>query len=216
MYTLIVGREGNQPFPILEEGVGRQHLQVVVPDQLNDVWEVTDLESTNGTFVQQQDGSYERMYGSQKLAWNTVLRMGPDNMYGRTFWLCQLTQTDPNDYSLQFSELNRRLNILSAEKKKQVEEQERQKKKSAILKAIIIASVSTLAFIVLPPEWGYMRLAVLPLAGAIVPFMFQNGNSSQLIKDYKAVFRCPNGKCGRPLSEYDIRRGQCPVCKAHI
>ena len=58
MYTLVVGREGNQPFTITEEGVSRQHLQITVPDQVNGTWIVQDLGSSNGTFIQNEDVSF--------------------------------------------------------------------------------------------------------------------------------------------------------------
>jgi len=216
MYTLIVGREGNQPFPITEEGVSRQHLQVTVPDRMDGAWMVQDLGSSNGTFVQLEDGTFTQMTGTQQLSWDTVVRMGPDNMYGRTFWLCQLVQTDPNDYSMQFAELNRMLDEFSSEKQRLTEEQEKQKNKSAIWKAVITGCVSLGICFLLPSELGMMRFALMPIVGVIIPFFFMGKKNNQPSKDYKALLRCPNGKCGRPLTEHDIRRGQCPVCKAHM
>lgn len=216
MYTLIVGREGNQPFPITEEGVGRQHLQVLVPDRMDGDWVVRDLNSANGTFVQRADGSFEQMYGVQHFSWDTVVRMGPANMYGRTFWLCQLTQTDPNDYSLQFRKINRQLNTFIEEKKQQAEEQERQRTRKNFIRALILAVISAGLIYIIPPEYQTARFAVLPIAGAIVPLLLQKKKVDCQSKDYKAIFRCPNGKCGRPLTEFDIRRGFCPACKAHM
>ena len=223
MYTLIVGREGNQPFPILEEGVSRQHLQVTVPDRMDGVWSVKDLGSSNGTFVQQKDGTFVRMTGIRQLSWNTVIRMGPDNMYGRTFWLCQLTQTDPNDFSLQFTELNRQLNAFSAEKQRRIEKQEDERKKAVYTRVIISLSILALAFI-LPEIIPGMndkaamtfRIVGMGISGPILLLLGIRKKKDDMSKDYKTVFRCPNGKCGRPLSEYDIRRGQCPACKAHM
>lgn len=223
MFTLIVGREGNQPFLITEEGVSRQHLQVMVPDKMEGTWIVKDLGSANGTFVQQQDGTFVRMYGTQQLSWNTVLRMGPDNMYGRTFWLCQLTQTDPNDFSLQFAELNRQLNAFSAEKRQRIEKQDREKKQALITRAIVSITILALALI-LPEIIPGMsdksamtfRIVGMGISGSILPLFFLTKKKDETSKDYKAVFRCPNGKCGRPLTEFDIRRGQCPACKAHM
>lgn len=223
MYTLIVGREGNQPFLITEEGVSRQHLQVTVPDRIDGTWVVKDLDSSNGTFIQKEDGFFEQLHGTKQLSWDTVLRMGPANMYGRTFWLCQLTQTDPNDYALQFTELNRRLDAFVAEKKQQTEELEKQKKQAAITRAIISISVVLVITLILPIVLGMesqeamtLRIVAMSITGAIIPIFFLSRRSDNSSKDYKAVFRCPNGKCGRPLTEYDIRRGQCPACKAHM
>ena len=216
MYTIIVGREGNQPFPILEEGVSRQHLQVVVPNKMDDEWIVQDLNSANGTFVQQKDGTFERVSGTLRLTWDTVIRMGPANMYGRTFWLCQLTQTDANDFSLQFGKLNRQLDSFIAGKKQQVEDSEKQKKRAMIIRGFFIAFVSITAFVLLPESMGYMRLGALPIAGVIAALLFNESKNVNPSQDYKAIFRCPNGKCGRPLTEYDIRRAQCPACKAHM
>lgn len=217
MYTLIVGREGNQPFQITEEGVSRQHLQITIPDRMDGTWIVQDLGSSNGTFVQQEDGSFEQMTGMMQCTWDTVIRMGPDNLYGRTFWLCQLMQTDPNDFSMQFAKLNRLLDEFAQEKEELTRAKENEKNRSAIIKALILAGISVGLYFILPASLGAARLAVLPLAGVIVPFLFRKSESSaQLSKDYKAIFHCPNGKCGRPLTEHDIRRGQCPACKAHI
>ena len=215
MYTLIVGREGNQPFTITEEGVSRQHLQITVPDQMGGTWTVQDLGSANGTFIQKEDGSFEQMTGVRQCSWDTVIRMGPDNLYGRSFWLCQLTQTDPNDFSLQFSKLNRMLDEFAADKQRLTEEKEKQQKKAAITKAAILVGISLVVCAI--PQLGMLRFVVLPIAGVIAPFLFKKKEGANLMtKDYKAFLRCPNGKCGRPLSEHDIRRGQCPICKAHI
>ena len=216
MYQLIVGREGNQPFPITEEGVSRQHLVVTVPDRMDGTWVVQDLGSSNGTFVQLEDGSFTHMTGTQNLTWDTVVRMGPDNLYGRTFWLCQLVQTDPNDFSLQFAELNRMLDQMTTEKQQLTEDQEKEKNRSAIIKAVITGVASLGLCFLLPEGWGMARFALMPVVGVFIPLFFINKKKPQPSKDYKALLRCPNGKCGRPLSEHDIRRGQCPACKAHI
>lgn len=224
MYTLIVGREGNQPFLITEEGVSRQHLQVTVPDRMEEPWFVKDLGSSNGTYVQQADGTFERVHGTLQLSWDTVVRMGPANMYGRTFWLCQLTQTDVNDYELQFRELNRRLDAFMVEKQQKSEKLEKQKKQSAIIKAFISIAVVLIFVLLLPvlmPDSAQqtittLRVVVTTITTALVPVFFLNKKNDNPPTDFKSVFRCPNGKCGRPLTEYDIRRGQCPACKAHM
>ena len=97
-----------------------------------------------------------------------------------------------------------------------MQEQEQQKKRSAIAKAAAVGVASLGLCLILPESWGMARLALLPVVGAIIPFWLQNKKNDKPTKDYKTVFRCPNGKCGRPLTEYDIRHGQCPACKAHM
>lgn len=216
MYTLVVGREGNQPFTITEECVSRQHLQVTVPDQMNGIWIVQDLGSSNGTFIQKEDGSFEQMTGMCQCTWDTVVRMGPDNMHGRTFWLCQLVQTDPNDFSMQFAKLNRMLDQSAQEKQDWIDEQERIKRRSAIIKAVVTGVVSLGLCFLLPEGWGMARFALMPVVAVIIPTFFMGKIKPAPMKDYKAFLRCPNGKCDRPLSEHDIRRGQCPACRAHI
>ena len=216
MYTLVVGREGNQPFTITEEGVSRQHLQITVPDQVNGTWIVQDLGSSNGTFIQNEDGSFEQMTGMRQCTWDTVIRMGPDNLYGRTFWLCQLVQNDPNDFSMQFAKLNKMLDQFMQEKQELTEAQEKDKNRSAIIKAVVTGVASLGLCFLLPEGWGMARFALMPVVAVIIPIFFIGKKKPTQKKDYKAFLRCPNGKCGRPLSEHDIRRGQCPACKAHI
>lgn len=211
---LIVGREGNQPFDITNAGVGRQHLLITVPSSMDSDWLVKDNNSTNGTFVQQEDGSFRPLRGEERLRWDSVVRMGPANMMGYTFWLCQLWQTDPNDYSLQFRRLNQILKEWEEEKQRVEDEIKAQRKKSVYLRIGLTLTVVLIAAFAIPDPTT--KMIGMVLAGALAQLIDLKKEKPKLTKDYKALLRCPNGKCGKPLAEHDIRNGMCPYCKAHI
>ena len=54
MKTIILGREGNQPFPIKDEfdGVSRKHAQITINDHGD--WFLEDLDSANGTYIRDE------------------------------------------------------------------------------------------------------------------------------------------------------------------
>ena len=59
MKQFILGTEGNQPFEIKQTGVSHQHARVTIGD--NGVWTLEDLNSTNGTFVRDENGDMRRV-----------------------------------------------------------------------------------------------------------------------------------------------------------
>ena len=65
MKQFILGTEGNQPFEIKQTGVSHQHARVTIDD--NGVWTLEDLNSTNGTFVRDENGDMRRVF-----LWQTV------------------------------------------------------------------------------------------------------------------------------------------------
>jgi hypothetical protein len=211
MNTFIVGREGNQPFLIDSAGVSRRHLQVEIPEDWQDGnWNITDLNSSNGTFILQNDGTLRQLIGSSQVTWDTIVQLGPSNMKGYRFWLCQLLQTDPDDFSLQFS----RLRQLSDERQSLLVKCREEKAKSASIKNL-----------------GGIGAALLGVASGITAGLFifrsaysmgvdalsKKGNPEEDIKmHYSNFLKCPRGSCSRPLSPSDIEFGRCPYCKAHM
>jgi pSer/pThr/pTyr-binding forkhead associated (FHA) protein len=189
---------------LTNSGVSRQHLLVSVPATMDGDWIVRDLDSVNGTFVREDDGSFRQIHGEVHLRWDSVVRMGPANVLGYTFWLCQLLQTDPKDFSLQFRRLNMLLDEFHAEKQQMDEDAKKQQKKSIYRRA-------GLSIAMLP-----LRIGGMAVAGAVSQLMDMNKEKPKMSRDYKLFMRCPNGACGKPLAEHDIRNGQCPYCKAHI
>ncbi|MBR2167393.1 MAG: FHA domain-containing protein [Paludibacteraceae bacterium] len=211
---LIVGREGNQPFVITNAGVGRQHLQVTIPASMDGDWIVKDLNSTNGTFVQEEDGSFRQLLGEERLRWDSVVRMGPANVMGYTFWLCQLLQTDPKDFSYQFRKLHKMLDDCADEKVRIEEETKNQRQRMIYLRVGLTLAVVIIAAVVF--EDMIIKMIGMTVAGALVQLIDLKKEKPKMSRDYKLFMRCPNGACGKPLSEHDIRNGLCPYCKAHI
>ena len=54
MKQILLGTEGNQPFKITQQGVSRQHARITIGD--DGIWTLEDLNSTNGTFIRNEEG----------------------------------------------------------------------------------------------------------------------------------------------------------------
>lgn len=76
MKEVIIGKLGNQPFPITDELVSRRHAVLRVDDYGRIT--ITDTNSSNGTFVRLSNGIYKRIVGTCELNDKCILRFGPN------------------------------------------------------------------------------------------------------------------------------------------
>lgn len=72
---ILIGRSGTQPFPLTEESISKQHALFKMEEQ-SGVMTLRDNNSTNGTYVKTQDGSFKRINGTIKVGLGTVVRVG--------------------------------------------------------------------------------------------------------------------------------------------
>ena len=87
MKTIILGREGTQPFKIKNEDVSRQHAQITIDD--HGEWVLEDLNSSNGTFIRNEKGDLVRV-GRVNITPMTFICLGPDNSKGCFFYAKQV------------------------------------------------------------------------------------------------------------------------------
>ena len=67
---IIIGREGNQPFPITQDGVSGRHASLTI--RTDGTWVLEDLNSMNGTYIRNKDFVFERV-GRKVIEKDTVL-----------------------------------------------------------------------------------------------------------------------------------------------
>ena len=87
MKTIVLGREGTQPFKIKNEDVSRQHAQITIDD--HGEWVLEDLNSSNGTFIRNEKGDLVRV-GRVNITPMTFICLGPDNSKGCFFYAKQV------------------------------------------------------------------------------------------------------------------------------
>lgn len=206
---IIIGRNGNQPFPITAEGVSAHHASLTICS--DGKWILRDLSSTNGTFIRNSKLEFERIV-SKVITKDTVVRLGGDQtIRSIQFTAALLTKTNPMDFSYEFEELKDKWDLIMT-KKRGIE------KRISILSYLPpIASLAMLG-ITLPCKDINTIRGVMVIPGLLSPFIssFSRNKLRNLNEEIKNTFICPNPRCNLPLTETEIKKGMCLKCKSHI
>ena len=78
---IVLGKEGNQKFPILNAGVSRRHALLTIE---NNRWILEDLNSTNGTYISENGGPFRRI-SKVEITEDTCIRLGDGSINGYAF-----------------------------------------------------------------------------------------------------------------------------------
>lgn len=202
MKQILLGTEGNQPFKITQQGVSRQHARITIGD--DGVWTLEDLNSTNGTFIRNEEGEMRRV-GTLVINPMTFICLGPNNANGCSFYATHLV--NPDDFIKEFQYLNQLEDDFDA----QEEHADKMEKRIRLL--IAIASFVSLigSFLV---SNGVLLLRVGTLV-SLVSTMFFNPNEKKkkLQAEREKFHTCPNPKCSHIMKSREIRMMQCAKCK---
>ena len=87
---IILGKNGNQPFPLTESSISRHHASFHL-DEKSGKMTLRDEKSTNGTYIKAKDGTFKRLYGETAVGLNTIVRLGANH----TFAIKDLINTPP-------------------------------------------------------------------------------------------------------------------------
>lgn len=100
---ILIGKEGNQPFPLKEASISRKHALFHM-DERTGVMTLRDIGSVNGTYIKANDGTFKRINGEVKVGFSTVVRLGAVH----TFIIKELlkqTGKEPDNNVVDISEL---------------------------------------------------------------------------------------------------------------
>ena len=77
---IILGKNGNQPFPLTESSISRHHASFHL-DEKSGKMILRDEKSTNGTYIKAKDGTFKRLYGETAVGLNTIVRLGAKHTF---------------------------------------------------------------------------------------------------------------------------------------
>lgn len=205
---IIIGREGNQPFPITQDGVSGRHASLTI--RADGTWILEDLNSTNGTYIRNKDFVFERV-GRKVIEKDTIIRLGSDDTIRSLQFMAVRLVANPKDFSFEFGLLKSKWNGL-------MERRDKLEKQIALMSYLPVgASVLLLGATISVNDIHVIR-GVMFLPSMLSPVIntFGKKKLKKLNEEVKNTFVCPNPNCGMPLTETEVKQGKCLKCKAHI
>ena len=216
---IILGKNGNQPFPLTESSISRHHASFHL-DERSGKMTLRDEKSTNGTYIQAKDGSFKRLYGETVVGLNTVVRLGAKHI----FTIKELVNTPPPPpQSEDISKLRSVYEIYNANKMSL-------EAKTSNIMMLRIASMSLSAIVinvltlfipqdVMDPTTKVVIQAVGTVLALVISWWLVNMKNKDLIRQkdqneryFRKNYCCP--KCGFHfgLRIYDniLAEGRCP------
>jgi hypothetical protein len=212
MNEYIIGRCANShiKIPSDREAVSSQHVKISIDD--NGHWMLEDLNSTNGTFLRNENGEFHRVFTKQIIE-SDIIRLGNGGANSFIFMAHRVVSPD-DSYFYEFKQLK----ILLRRQREQESKQEHKiemngwiSKTSGLVIVCLCWLMGIINGINVDPNFRYLLIAFAPI---IVGLIF-NGDRKKLIalrKKREYILVCP--RCGRPISEFDIEQGQCSRCAA--
>ena len=199
MTKIIIGKQGDQKFPIKNAGVSRQHASITIE---GGHWILEDLDSTNGTFVRDDNGLYQR-----------VSRLGDESSNGYAFMAHHVVEDDPENYAYEFARLAEWRDRFKKERER-CQAAQRNRGLVQILISVVVIAVSYMPFLSEQPRLQLMVMRIGMLLPPVYIFFASGKNKMQRIYDrQQRILVCP--RCGRPLTDYEITKQMCMTCKAH-
>lgn len=206
MSVFHIGRDYEEPIKINEKSLSVSHNHATITIE-NGVWTLQDLDSTNGTFVE-DDGMFRRC-SQLKIKPSTWIRLGEQGHRGHYFKARRVLK--PNDYREDFEELYQTYQDLESAKS----ELESNRRKAKFIMPVLMIVGLGLSFLPVISENGLLVRASFMLPGFISPFIqdILMNRLEQKVKRFQKELICP--KCRRVLGKDDIINREHSYCKAH-
>lgn len=210
-YEMIIGCGGEQPFmiPGTCRTVSHRHTRFWVDDNGN--WFIEDLTGPqgNGTYIRDSSGEFRRI-NRKRIDRDSVIRLGAGGYNAFTFYANRIIA--PDDFSFEFTLLQKQLREIQNEQQRLEAENERKAKKIKNVRLVggCIAGLSAIGALFSMPGF----IGVMAISGAIAGLLPAPNPKElkALLERKKSIMVCP--KCFQPISETAIMNRLCPQCKA--
>ena len=210
MKEVIIGKSGDQPFAIKNDCVSRRHARITIDAQGQ--WTLEDLGSSNGTFVQDENGEFMQV---KKVAIGefTRIALGATTAAGYYFYAHHILEEN-GSYEAEMRHVIKTYQRLVDEKKELEEKNKTQATIIRILPPLVSALVMIIVFVFVPQYRMYIAVSgviATSLATMLGMYQAKNTEAMKAIAEKQArLIRCP--KCNRQLTPSDVQSEQCPKC----
>lgn len=219
MKTIILGREGDQPFRIADERsqVSRRHAELTMTD--GGEWYLKDLNSPYGTYVRDEEsGNWIRIGNNQRINQMTYIKLGGDRGKSCCFFAKQIV--NPGQFQKEYHYLVGKKQEFDIQLK-QIEQFKNWLNIGKIVISVICLGVFALYFadnVSAGANGAIIRMALISIVPpAIVQVIQSIYNPTKRINEIKEKRKkflfCPNPACGRKLTDDEIEAGTCGKCK---
>ncbi|MDO4319308.1 MAG: FHA domain-containing protein [Bacteroidales bacterium] len=214
-YIFTIGRRGNQPFEIDPSltYVHGEHARITISDDYRQ-WFIEDLKGNggNGIYLRNANGDFARVY-SCRIQPTDIIRLGPEGARSVTFMARRVL--DPSLH-YEFSYIK----SLDSQLRREEDEHNATVKKhtrNSIIAPVAGVVVAALIRLAVPMDPAIMiAMSSMATAGPLAFLRYRYKDDAERLKEIRArrakIVVCP--KCGRQLSDYDVRNSRCSVCKA--
>ena len=216
MREFIIGKEGNQLFPIPKSKtrVSRRHARITIDD--NGVWMLEDLDSTNGTFAIGDDGEMRQVKRMAITEFTRVV-LADQTQMGFSFVAHHVLEADPNDYRAEFRHVIA-IHDRALSEKKSIDAKMKRKGYLRFMPSIITALIGLGLTLSLPVQQKVYGLSVTAVFTALLTtlinvYLGNDKSMKRFSEHYGNLLRCP--RCGRVLTENEFQSQMCSACKAH-
>ena len=211
-----------QPF---QYAVSHEHATIPIDD--NGSWWLTDMESTNGTYIRKDDEKWWR-YGNDDapdfrrvqycaITPMTFIRLGCENSNSISFYAKQAEKY--GDFDKDFEYIKERKDSLLQEKELKI----KRIKRISLCLEIYLPIIISLLIVVLGFLGGRLELGggigtALFLILNRMPKLIYNSNKkqeeliSQIDKRIQSISFCPNPECSNQLTRRQIDNMRCDTC----
>ncbi len=208
---IIIGKDGQQPFKVTGRLVSRKHCKITIEDGM---WVLTDLDSSNGTFIRDKKTGRLLPVTEQVIDPMTFICLADDTPEGCTFYADSVFH--PDKYSDMFAYISD-VDDQFDEEEKRLEKRVRQQK---IILFVLNAALIVASFLPIfdkCPDLRLNLLRIVPLVSTGLTAFYDAQTKKKKLEERRNRFRhCPNPECSHILRVKDIHAGQCPKCKASV
>ena len=214
MKEIIIGKDGTQLFPINNARVSRQHAKITVSD--NGVWTLEDLNSTNGTYIIDDNDELVQVKKVNISEFTRVILADQTSM-GFTFYAHHVLENDPHNYKAEFLHVLR-IHDEALKEKQALDIKNQRRNMMRYLPGVISAVIGLVLTLFLPLHQKVYGVAVTAvftaLLQALINVYLGKDSSLKLFNaKYANKLTCPC--CSKPLTESEFKNQMCSKCRAH-